>query len=49
MLLQQAGGETKIAIVVGRTHVTPEVAQKHLAAHGNILRDTLEALEGKSL
>ncbi len=48
-LLQQAEGETKIAIVAGHAHVTPEVARKELAAHGNILRDTLEALEGKSL
>lgn len=48
MLLQQAGGETKTAIVIGRTHVTPEDARDLLAAHGNRLRDTLEAWEGKS-
>jgi N-acetylmuramic acid 6-phosphate etherase len=47
-LLEQAGGETKTAIVAGRAHVTPEVARELLAAHSNILRDTLEAWERKS-
>jgi N-acetylmuramic acid 6-phosphate etherase len=47
-LLQQAGGETKTAIVIGRTHVAPEVAREMLAAHGDRLRDTLGAWEGKS-
>jgi len=47
-LLQLAGGETKTAIVIGRTQVAPEVARALLAAHGNRLRDTLDAWEGRS-
>jgi N-acetylmuramic acid 6-phosphate etherase len=44
LLLEEAHGETKTAIVVGQTHVTPEQARERLAAHGNVLRATLEAL-----
>jgi len=44
-LLQATQGETKTAIVVGRTNVTPEIARAQLAAHRDNLRATLDALE----
>lgn len=45
ILLQQAGGETKTAIVSRLARVTPEIARQQLASQGNRLRATLEALE----
>src|SRR5581483_3877415 len=44
-LLQQAGDETKTAILMGLTHTTPEDARKQLAEHNDILRATLEAMQ----
>src|SRR6266699_2057459 len=44
-LLQQAGDETKTAILMGLTHTTPEEARKQLAEHNGILRATLEAMQ----
>jgi N-acetylmuramic acid 6-phosphate etherase len=44
-LLQQAEGETKTAIVIGRTHVTLEQARAALASHNNVLRATLDAMQ----
>lgn len=44
-LLRSTQGETKTAIVVGRLHVSPEVARKQLAAHNHNLRITLEAMQ----
>ncbi|GCE19273.1 N-acetylmuramic acid 6-phosphate etherase [Dictyobacter kobayashii] len=44
-LLRATNGETKTAIVVGRLHVSPEVAREQLAAHDHILRTTLEAMQ----
>lgn len=41
-LLQQSGGEVKTAILVGKTNLTPEQAREQLAAHGDILRATLD-------
>src|SRR5579859_649925 len=43
-LLTASDGEVRTAIVAGRAHVTPEVARERLAAHGNMLRATLDAL-----
>jgi len=48
-LLQQAGGETKTAIIVDRTEVTPDEARRQLARHDNNLRASLAALEQQSL
>jgi N-acetylmuramic acid 6-phosphate etherase len=45
MLLNASGGETKTAIVIGKTGVTPEFAREYLAANGNVLRTTLEAMQ----
>lgn len=42
-LLQEAGGETKTAILMGLTGGTPQVARQQLAQHGGVLRATLEA------
>ena len=42
-LLLAAGGETKTAIVAGRTQTEPEIARKRLAMHGNSVRATLDA------
>jgi N-acetylmuramic acid 6-phosphate etherase len=47
-LLQQAEGETKTAIIVGRTRVTPAEARRQIAVHANSLRATLAALEQRS-
>lgn len=44
-LLQTTGGEVKTAIVVARTHLAPAQAREQLAAHGHILRKTLDALQ----
>jgi N-acetylmuramic acid 6-phosphate etherase len=41
-LLEQSNGEVKTAILVGKTHLTPEQARERLAAHGNILRAALD-------
>lgn len=41
-LLQQSGGEVKTAILLGKTSLTPEQAREQLAAHGDILRATLD-------
>ncbi|GER88226.1 N-acetylmuramic acid 6-phosphate etherase 2 [Dictyobacter vulcani] len=43
-LLQRCHGETKTAIVVGKTNLTPDEARTQLAAHNAILRTTLEAI-----
>ncbi|GCE14729.1 N-acetylmuramic acid 6-phosphate etherase [Tengunoibacter tsumagoiensis] len=43
-LLQQADGETKTAIVMGRAQVSAQIAREQLATHNAILRTTLEAL-----
>jgi N-acetylmuramic acid 6-phosphate etherase len=43
-LLQQCGGEVKTAILVGKTHLTPEQARAALAAHDDILRATLDEM-----
>jgi N-acetylmuramic acid 6-phosphate etherase len=48
-LLQQAGGETKTAIIIGRTRVTPVEARRQLAEHDDSLHTTLAALEQQSL
>ncbi len=42
-LLRAADDETKTAIAANRLNVAPKVARERLAAHGNILRTTLEA------
>jgi N-acetylmuramic acid 6-phosphate etherase len=47
-LLQQAGGETKTAIVIAQTRVTPAEARRQLAEHGDSLRATLAALKQQS-
>ena len=44
-LLQQAGDETKTAILMGLTQTTPEDARKQLAEHNGVLRATLEAMQ----
>jgi N-acetylmuramic acid 6-phosphate etherase len=44
-LLKRVDGETKTAIVVGLTHVAPDVARTELASHQAILRATLEAIQ----
>ncbi|GCE05255.1 N-acetylmuramic acid 6-phosphate etherase [Dictyobacter aurantiacus] len=44
-LLRSTQGETKTAIVVGRLHVSPDVARAQLAAHNHNLRNTLEAMQ----
>ena len=44
-LLRSVAGETKTAIIVGRTNVSPEVARAALARHHFILRTTLESLQ----
>lgn len=43
-LLQRSGGEVKLAILLGKTRLTPEEARAQLAAHENILRATLDDL-----
>lgn len=43
-LLQNSGGEVKTAILVGKTHLTPEQAREQLAIHNGILRATLDSL-----
>ncbi|GLV56583.1 N-acetylmuramic acid 6-phosphate etherase [Dictyobacter sp. S3.2.2.5] len=40
-LLERAGGNTKVAIIMGLTNVDAEVARGQLAAHGQILRAAL--------
>jgi N-acetylmuramic acid 6-phosphate etherase len=47
-LLQQAGGETKTAIIIGQTRVTPAEARRQLTEHGNSLRATLTALKQRN-
>ncbi len=44
-LLQQAGDETKTAILMGLTHTKPAEARKQLEQHHGILRTTLEAMQ----
>ncbi len=44
-LLGASGGEVKTAIVAGRTNIAPELARDRLAAHGNVVRATLEAMQ----
>lgn len=44
-LLKASHGETKTAILVGLTHVTPEVARAQLSAHSGTLRTTIAALQ----
>src|SRR2546423_10989326 len=46
-LLQEAGGEVKTAIIVGRTGMAPEEAREQLAAHDQFLRGALDALDAK--
>jgi len=46
-LLQEAGGEVKTAIIVGRTSIAPEQAREQLAAHDQFLRRALDALDAK--
>ncbi|GHO51886.1 N-acetylmuramic acid 6-phosphate etherase [Ktedonobacter robiniae] len=46
-LLAQCNGETKTAIVVARTHVSPQEARQQLAAHQQVLRTTLAALQAE--
>ncbi len=41
-LLHQCGGEVKTAILVGKTNLTPDQAREELAAHGDVLRATLD-------
>ena len=43
-LLQEAEGEVKTAIIIGRTQIAPQEAREQLAAHGHVLRETLDAL-----
>ena len=43
-LLENAGGETKTAILVARANISPEEARARLAAHTNVLRAALEGL-----
>ena len=43
-LLQAAGGETKTAIVMARSQVSPEEARQRLAVHDQNLRNTLESI-----
>ncbi len=43
-LLEQANGEVKTAILLGKTHLTPAQAREALEAHGQVLRATLDAL-----
>lgn len=43
-LLRASGGEVKTAIVLGKRDLTPEQARERLAAHGNVLRATLDEL-----
>jgi N-acetylmuramic acid 6-phosphate etherase len=45
-LLEASGGEVKTAILVARTHISPEHARERLAVHGNVLRTALEADTG---
>ena len=47
VLLQEAGGEVKTAIIVGRTGMAPEEAREQLAAHDQFLRKALDALDAK--
>jgi N-acetylmuramic acid 6-phosphate etherase len=44
-LLQEAGGEVKTAIIVGRTGIAPEQAREQLASHDQFLRRTLDTLD----
>ena len=44
-LLEAVNGEVKTAIVVGRTALGVEEARGQLAAHGYVLRETLDALQ----
>ena len=46
-LLQEAGGEVKTAIFVGRTGMAPEEAREQLAAHDQFLRKALDTLDAK--
>lgn len=46
-LLQEAGGEVKTAIIVGRTGIAPEQAREHLALHNQFLRRALDTLDTK--
>ncbi|GHO76689.1 N-acetylmuramic acid 6-phosphate etherase [Ktedonobacter sp. SOSP1-85] len=46
-LLAQCDGETKTAIVVARAHVSPQEARQQLAAHQQVLRATLVALQAE--
>jgi N-acetylmuramic acid 6-phosphate etherase len=44
-LLRSVEGETKTAIIVGLTNVSPEAARAQLATHHSILRTTLESIQ----
>lgn len=44
-LLKNVDGETKTAIIVGLTNVSPEMARAQLAIHHSILRTTLESIK----
>src|SRR5712692_1898328 len=48
-VLEASGGEVKTAILVARTHISPEQARERLAAHGNVLRTALEAGHGDAI
>jgi N-acetylmuramic acid 6-phosphate etherase len=42
-LLASAGDDVKTAILMERTHISPEEARARLAEHGYVLRAALEA------
>jgi N-acetylmuramic acid 6-phosphate etherase len=42
-LLETSGGEVKTAILIAHANILPEQARERLAAHGYVLRATLEA------
>jgi N-acetylmuramic acid 6-phosphate etherase len=42
-MLERAGGETKTAILMARTNLSPDEARQQLAAHGQMLRAALDA------
>src|SRR5713226_562604 len=48
-VIEASGGEVKTAILVARTHISPEQARERLAAHGNVLRTALEAGHGGAI
>jgi N-acetylmuramic acid 6-phosphate etherase len=43
IILENSGGEVKTAILIARANILPEQARERLAAHGYVLRATLEA------